>query len=208
MGHYSINCTTPVVNDTTPANTISALITGDADLCFSNSTTVPADTLVDNHVVDPNWIVIDSASTVNLFANRFFLRNIRPAADSDELDSDKLVLHSNSGISTTTMVGDLPGFGTVWLDENAIANVLSLSSVRERFRVTQDSEKYEGIRLFRPDGDFLEFTESSNGLFYYDATPEGYSPNKTTSSAYSLLTTVAQNLRLYTHRQRRGIEQA
>jgi hypothetical protein len=94
------------------------------------------------------------------------------------------------------------------LDENAIANVLSLSSVRERFRVTQDSEKYEGIRLFRPDGDFLEFTESSNGLFYYDATPEGYSPNKTTSSAYSLLTTVAQNLRLYTHRQRRGIEQA
>jgi hypothetical protein len=179
MGHYSSSCTTPVTEDTAPADTISALITRDPNLCFSNSATeIASNEFLDAQVVDPNWIVIDSASTVDLFANRFYLENIRQATECDEIESDKLVLYSNSGISTTTMVGDLPGFGTVWLDENAIANVLSLSSVRKRFRVTQDSQKYDGIRLFRPDGKVLEFLESSNGLFYYDATPKGCNTNK------------------------------
>ena len=182
------------------------LLRGDPDLCFSNNATAsiaPTDAEATVHVVNPQWILIDSASTVNLFSNRSFLRNIREAPNGEELTT-----HSNGGVSTTNLIGDLPGFGIVWLDERAIANVLSLSSVRQRFHVTQDSSEYDGIRLLRPDGEVLEFFESSKGLFHYDATPEGCNLNSSAVTDYSFITTVAQNLRLYTVRQRRGIADA
>jgi hypothetical protein len=55
----------------------------------------------------------------------------------------------------TTDHRSLLSFGTVWLDE----------------RVTQDSYSNDGIRLFRPDREVLEFLESSKGLHYYYDTP-------------------------------------
>ena len=107
-------------------------------------------------------------------------------------------IRDGGGVSSTTLIGDLPGFGPVWLDPRAIANVLSLSSVRKLFRVTQDSYKYDGIHLHRPDGDTLEFHESKKGLYYYDATPEGYNTNnKSTVTNYSLVTTVGGHVVKY-----------
>jgi hypothetical protein len=119
--------------------------------------------------VNRNWILIDSASTVDIFSNRCFLRNIRQSSDPRGC-----TIHSNGGESVTNLIGDLPGFGTVWLDENSIANVLSMTSARKQFRITQDSHEYDGIRLHRPDGEILEFFESRKGLYHYDATPRGH----------------------------------
>eukprot|EP00957_Ditylum_brightwellii_P009937 749427-Ditylum_brightwellii.AAC.1 len=47
-----------------------------------------------------------------------------------------LNIYSTASISTNNMIRDLPGFGTVWLYEEGVANILSLSKVAERFRVT------------------------------------------------------------------------
>jgi hypothetical protein len=108
----------------------SLVLHEDPDLCFSNSTTTNDEPTDDDHyVVDPNHIVIDPASTVDLFANPHFLvQNIRQATTS-KIGSEQLTIHSNGGVSSTNVIGDLPGFGPVWLDPRAIANVLSLASV-------------------------------------------------------------------------------
>ena len=152
-------------------------------------------------IIDPNWIILDSASTVHMIREKIFLKNIRPAKDPNGC-----TVHSNGGITVTHQEGDFPGIGTVWYDPTSIANVLSLAKVVQRYRVTQDSSKYAGIRVYLDDGSILPFTKSKGGLYYYDATP----PTKTkkTVKAYCLVTTLEENLKNFTRRQRNGIEQA
>ena len=49
-------------------------------------------------------------------------------------------IHCDSRVTSTKMVGEMPGYGTVWYHPNGIANILSLSRVKERgYRVTHDS---------------------------------------------------------------------
>ena len=52
----------------------------------------------------------------------------------------KTTLHirCNAGVKTTNMRGNLSGYGPVWYFPNGIANILSLSHVKEKFRVTYD----------------------------------------------------------------------
>jgi hypothetical protein len=159
FGHYSNECPLPDARQGTQES-VSTLLEQEndgPDLCFCNhksrSTSVlprpsvePDSTSVlpREHVVNPNWILIDSASTVDLFGSACYLRNIREA-------DEPCNLYSNGGENMIHLIGDLPGFGPVWFDENSIANVLSMTSARKRFRITQDSHEYDGIRLHRPD---------------------------------------------------------
>eukprot|EP00957_Ditylum_brightwellii_P175708 13378554-Ditylum_brightwellii.AAC.1 len=108
--------------------------------------------------INPNWVLLDSQSIVNVFCNASLLINIRKARGS-------LEIYSTARKSTTNMIGDLPGFGTVWLYQEGIANILSLSKVAERFQVTYNSKDEEGFRVKKPDGSVRFFKRSEQGLF-------------------------------------------
>eukprot|EP00957_Ditylum_brightwellii_P153027 11648703-Ditylum_brightwellii.AAC.1 len=108
--------------------------------------------------VHKNWVLLDIQSTVHLFFNRHLLTNIRKA-------ERELKIHSTAGTSQTDDEGDLPGFGTVWLYKNGIANILSLALVRKRFRVTYDSDTNE-FYVHKPDGGTHIFKQSERGLYY------------------------------------------
>jgi hypothetical protein len=41
-------------------------------------------------------------------------------------------IHCNAGVTSTNLVGDLPGYGKVWFNPNGIANILSLLRVKEQ----------------------------------------------------------------------------
>ena len=68
-------------------------------------------------------IVLDNQSIVNMLYNTIFLWNIQKVDKA-------LHLYTNAGMSTIDEVGDLPGFGTVWLHRYGIAHMLSLYSVK------------------------------------------------------------------------------
>jgi len=55
-------------------------------------------------------------------------------------------IHCNAGISTTNMVGDLPGYGTVWYHESGIANIFSLANVMKNHTVEFNSESGNNLR--------------------------------------------------------------
>ena len=82
----------------------------------------------------PEWILLDNQSTVDVFTNRRLLKNIRRSKTN-------MFIHCTAGVAKTNLIGDLPGYGTVWYHPDGIANILSLSKVKEKYRVTFDSDK-------------------------------------------------------------------
>jgi hypothetical protein len=91
-------------------------------------------TLTQAHMIDPNWILLDSESTVSIFSNKKFLKNIRYCGNSHGLR-----IHSNGGHQDTHMIGDLPGFGPVWYNAGSLANIISLAAIAKICRITMDT---------------------------------------------------------------------
>ena len=78
------------------------------------------------------WVLLDNQFTVDMFSNRHLLKNI---SKFDRL----LAIFSTGGQTTTDLQGDLLGYGTVWFHPCGIANILSLSKLVYKYRVSYDS---------------------------------------------------------------------
>ena len=78
-------------------------------------------------------------------------------------------IHCNAGSRLTNYVGDLPGYGTVWYDPQAIANILSLRRVHDQYHISYD-DAYQQFVVTKPCGKEFIFKESEGGLHYLDTT--------------------------------------
>jgi len=83
-------------------------------------------------LIPPSWVLLDSQLTISVFRNKHLLSSVR---DSDH----SMKVFTNGGTQTSSMVGEVRNFGTVWYNPNSLANILSLAEVRKKFRVTMDS---------------------------------------------------------------------
>jgi hypothetical protein len=98
----------------------------------------------------------------------------------------------NAGIRSTNLVGDLAGYGTVWYDPKAIANILSLKQVRKQFIVEYVGDAGDPrFIVTKPDGKTHAFRESESGLYYMDM--------EATKPETVLINTVADNRSNYTN---------
>ena len=67
------------------------------------------------------------------------------------------------------MVGDLPGYGTVWYHQTGISNILSLSRDIKIFTITYDSANGNKLRMHKENGEDRLFRQSGNGLYFWNA---------------------------------------
>jgi hypothetical protein len=107
-------------------------------------------------------------------------------------------IHCNAGVLTTNLIADLPGFGEVWYAPEGIANILSLSKVKEKYRLTYDSNGSNGINTFvvhKEKGENRHFRESSTELFYWDTSD---------CTSHLLINTVKDKKSKYTNRAHQG----
>jgi hypothetical protein len=110
--------------------------------------------------IPPTWLLLDNQSTVDVFANGDMLEDIHQV-------DDEMVIASNGGSNVTSEMGTVPGYGLVWYDPVGIANIVSLSRVREKYHVSFNSDNNIFI-VTKPDGTVFEFKQSESGLYYYD----------------------------------------
>jgi len=115
----------------------------------------------DKAAIPKTWILLDSQSTVDVFSNAKLLTNICDVKRC-------LTLYCNVGKAIITKKGDLKGYGTVWFYPDGIANILSLSNVQKKHRMTYDSTLNEGFLVFKTDGTARSFRPSKKGLFFSD----------------------------------------
>jgi hypothetical protein len=103
---------------------------------------------------------LDNQSTVDVFANGNMLEDIHQV-------DDEMVIASNGGSNVTSEMGMLPGYGLVWYDPVGIANIVSLSRVREKYHILFNSNNNIFV-VTKPDGTVFEFKQSESGLYYYN----------------------------------------
>ena len=115
-----------------------------------------------NGKIPKTWVLLDSLSTVDIFCNPHLLKNIRRS-------SEGVRIHCNAGSRLTNLIGDLPGYGTVWYDPKAIANILSLRQVQNHYHITYNSTNRKFV-VTNPSGKQFAFLESEGGLHYLDTT--------------------------------------
>ena len=101
-----------------------------------------------------------------------------------------MTIEINGGILKTNQKGYLKNYSDVWYHENAIANILSLSNVKRKYRVTYDSAK-ENVFIVHKPKELIIFQESPNGLYYHN----------TIDRNVVLLNTVEENMTKYSKRQ-------
>jgi hypothetical protein len=68
------------------------------------------------------------------------------------------------------MIGEFGTYGTVWFNPRAIANILSLKRVRQKYAVAY-KVKADGSAKFVvtcPNGMTIDFVESLSRLYYHD----------------------------------------
>jgi hypothetical protein len=133
------------------------------------------------HGIDPDWILLDSQSTISVFEKPSFLTNIRRS-------THVLRAITNGGHQDSNMVGDFPNLGEVWFNRDSIANILSLADVRKVCRDTMDTSTEPALLVHRLDGSIMKFLEHSSGLYIYKCN----STNDRVTGYYTMVSTVAK----------------
>ena len=100
--------------------------------------------------IQETWILLDSQSTVDVFSNSDLLSKIHQTDTT-------LRIRCNAGMKTTNYQGYLTGYGLVWYYPDGIANIMSLSRVKDRYMVTFDSATDNCFRVHKDNGKTLKF---------------------------------------------------
>jgi hypothetical protein len=104
-------------------------------------------------------IILDNGSTLSIFGNPDMVTNIRKSDIT-------LELATNAGTRECNKIADVPGFGTVWFDERAIANIFGLSDLKKKHDISYNSKNEDKFTVHMADGD-VDFICNKDGLYEY-----------------------------------------
>ena len=108
-----------------------------------------------------NMLLLDSCSTVDMFCNKNLVTNICTS-------KNYVTVKGNGGDLKTHQKAHVENYSKVWFDERAITDIVSLKNVKEKFRVTYDSNRDGTFTVHKPNGVNIKFGMHQDGLHYHD----------------------------------------
>ena len=108
-------------------------------------------------------VYLDSAATRSLFCDEELLDDVRNSKFKTEIQT-------NTGTGEIDKEGDVPGFRTVMFSKQAIANLLALNELCEKYHVTFDSKVENAFNVKLNDGRVMKFSCDEDGM--YSHSPE------------------------------------
>ena len=151
--------------------------------CLTQEEVTQNDSLLDK-------ILLDSQSSIDLFANKNLVTDIQPA-------DKELMLSTNAGQKMINKKAYVPDYGWVYFDEDAVANVFSMAKMRDKFRVSYD-ENEDALVVHHPKKS-VQFKRGEDNLYTLKAKY---------NTKTCLVETVEDNKAFYTKRQVEKAKQA
>jgi hypothetical protein len=150
-------------------------------------------------LISPDWILLDSGSTVSSIKNKTLLSDLR---DSEEV----MRVFTNGGSQDYSEIGTLKLFPfNVYYNPRSLANILSLTQVSEMFRVTMDTDDAPTMMVHVSPDIILRFQQCGSGLYYYDTAANAHNSNVI---SYSFLSTVRNNKDYFNRQEIEGADKA
>ena len=154
--------------------------------------------------MNPNWIVMDNATTAHVTKNGRLLNN---AHDSDSA----INIDSAGGIAKTKRTGDLPGVkDPLWHASHGVANTLSFALLAEQCEISCDCEKDEFVVHMGECGD-ITFHRSVDGSHCCDTShwfveDDDKSPVEENQSSKALVDAAKESMEGLTKRKIKNAE--
>jgi hypothetical protein len=114
----------------------------------------------DHCLIDSDFVLLESQSTVDLFSNPKHVQNICPA-------SKPIKVHCNKGSMAVTQVADF-GDTEVYINTNGIANMLYLFCISQKHQITYDRHDHNSVFVVHTPCGVAEFYPTRNGLHIVD----------------------------------------
>ena len=101
-------------------------------------------------------------------------------------------IETNGGVTTTKQKCYVPDIGEHWFSEKSITNILSLSDIADKYRVTLDTDEEKAFRVHFPRKivRFKQLSNNSHGLMPSDASSYVECPIKPSKGLNFLSSTV------------------
>ena len=137
-------------------------------------------------------IILNNGSTLSIFANPELLEGIRKSKST-------LEMAINAGTRFSNQEANVPGFGIIWYDEGAIANIFNFTELVDKHRITFDSSVENAFLVHQSDMT-IKFECTPEGLYTYRVDKD-YKTSLTEKGNSHLVTTLSENRKGYTDRQ-------
>ena len=95
-----------------------------------------------------------------------------------------------------TRLTNVPGFGTIWYDEGAIANIFSFTELVEKHQITFNLSMENAFLVHQPDK-IIKFEHTPEGL-YTHRVDKDYKKSLKEKGSSNLVTTLSENWKGYT----------
>jgi hypothetical protein len=146
------------------------------------------------HTLPRMWLLLDSCSTTDIFANLSLLTNVHKV-------TTPIWVRCNAGRIQLTEQGYFGNYPhPVWYNPKGVANILSLANVTKYYRVTMDSSTSPSMTVHRSDNTTIQFEPSGNGLYKHELSSDTSAINTMWSLLTSGIPTVSDKATNYSKR--------
>ena len=177
--------------DTGSANDNSTNPNAYSDVSFNISS---VEQIVLVHTLPRMWLLLDSCSTTDIFANKSLLTNVHKV-------TTPIWVRCNAGRIQLTEQGYFGNYPhPVWYNPKGVANILSLANVTKYYRVTMDSSSSPSMTVHRSDNTTIPFEPSGNGLYKHELPSDTSAVNNMWSLLTNSIPTVSDKAANYSKR--------